>query len=205
MNFKRCTVSFYPFLFLSVWHGEKKRNLVSTKRPKHESRVVQTSEHKNGKKIILIYWQCRAFSSRFTCMYVWKQQWQKGAFLLDLMGYMGGLNFLYETPLCWKKTLHKGNRKSIKTREGSRLATRFPYCGFFIVFLVFHTPSFYILCFTLSWFSTLHVSSILPSLSTLRFPHSSCATLNVFRAPRFPHSALLINFNNITLLLKQCL
>ena len=140
----------------------RKENLVSTKRPKHESRVVQTSEPKNGKKIILVYWQCHAFSSRFTCMYVWKQQWQKGAFLLDLMG---GLNFLYETPLFWKKTLHKGNRKSINTRKGSRLATRFPYCGFFLVCLVFHSPFFYILWFPLSWFSTLHVSSILLSLS----------------------------------------
>lgn len=129
----------------------------------------------------------------------------KRSVLIGPHGLHGRSEFFIRDAVVLKKTLHKGNRKSIKTREGSRLATRFPYCGFFIVCLVFHTPSFYILCFTLSWFSTLHVSSILPSLSTLRFPHSSCATLNVFRAPRFPHSALLINFNNITLLLKQYL
>lgn len=124
---------------------------------------------------------------------------------MDFIGHMGGLNFFIRDAVVLKKTLHKGNRKSIKTRKGSRLAKRFPYCGFFIVRLVFHTPfsTFSVLYFP--GFPTLHVSSILPILSTLRFPYSSCSTLIVFRTPRFPHSALLINFNNITQLLKQCL
>ena len=112
-------------------------------------------------------------------------------------------SIFYTRRRCVEKTLHKGNRKSIKTRKGYRLATRFPYCGFLIVWSRFPHPFFYILCFPLSWFSTLHVSSILPSFNTLHFPHSSCSTLIVFCTSRFPHSALLINFNNITLLLKQ--
>jgi len=191
---KRCIVSFYPFLFWSVWHGEKKRNLVSTKRPKHESCVVQTSEHKNGKKIILIYWQCHAFSSRFTC-----NDKEERSYWASLVTWAVWI-FLYETLLCWKKTLHKGNRKSIKTRKGSRLAKRFPYCGFFIVCLVFHTP--------VSTFSVVYF----PGFPHSTFPPSSpVSALCVFHTPRVLHlsfSALLVfhipHFSSVTLLLKQC-
>ena len=113
-------------------------------------------------------------------------------------------SIFYARRRCVEKTLHKGNRKSIKTRKGYRLATRFPYCGFLIVCLVFYTH--------FSTFSVFHF----PGFPHSTFPpYSPVSTLCVFHTPRVLHlsfSALLvfhtphlINFNNITLLLKQCL